>query len=187
MKRSSLAWYITGFCDGEAWFQVRPKTMIDKRYNKVSKGFSVLFAVQLRSDDYKLLKMMKKYFGVGNISTRSRRGNIQEQKQYSVYGVKNNLKVIEHFDKYPLQGKKKKDYQLFREIVMRIYERGLRTPWDLDEYLELVGMCDDLRLDRLPSNTGIKRTELLRQKGGSTELYLPKITKLLIKTGELKI
>jgi len=192
MPRKEFAWYVTGLCDGEAWFQVRPKTCIDKRYDKVSKGFSVLFGMQVREDDKELLEMLNIYFGIGSISTRHRKGKILGEHQYSIYGAKNAQVVIKHFDKYPLLGKKRRDYEAYKAIVNRLYSPetdGLPNDWEghLQDYLEIVEMCDDLRLGRLPKGTPLTIEELLKQKGGSTDLYLPQIINLLVQTGELMI
>ena len=78
-------------------------------------GWSVKarFSIGLHVKDLKILELFKSYFGVGNIHKQGKDGI-----QYEVTSLKDLIKIIDHFNKYPLLTQKKKaDFILFKEIV----------------------------------------------------------------------
>lgn len=67
----------------------------------------------LHPSDIHLLKEVHEYFGVGNLRSRTK------DNVFSVVKLSDILThIIPHFDKYPLQKKKRADYLLFKEAVL---------------------------------------------------------------------
>lgn len=109
-------WYITGFCDGEAAFT----------YSRGYGSFGLYFSVKQREDNRQIVEEIREYFNfIGNIyygkEARPTK-NSGFTKPYAYYRVTkiSELKlIVDHFDKYPLQSRKKQEaYLVWREMVM---------------------------------------------------------------------
>jgi hypothetical protein len=101
--------YITGFTDGEGCFTVGISP--DSKY-KTSYRVKATFQVGLHVNDSALLKQIKLFFGVGNITKLGK-----ESVQYRVSGLDDLNVIINHFNHYPLLTKKYSDYLLFKEVI----------------------------------------------------------------------
>ncbi|OPX30025.1 MAG: hypothetical protein B1H08_02550 [Candidatus Omnitrophica bacterium 4484_171] len=121
--------YITGFCDGEASFsvtlsprkklwEVRPSFSVSQ--NKTSKG--VLFQV-------------KDFFGCGYI-----RPSLKDNTyKYEVRSLKDlTLKIVPHFEKYPLKTEKRKNFEGLRDIVNIMHRSEHLNPKGLKEIFRLM-------------------------------------------------
>lgn len=112
-------WYVSGFVDGEGCFSLIINTENRKRKDKISvyRYWVVDFSIHVRADDEPILREIQRYFEAGRISFVGTREfpavhfNVRDRKDITE-------KVISHFDKYPLEAKKKKDYELWREAVL---------------------------------------------------------------------
>jgi LAGLIDADG endonuclease len=112
-------WYITGFADGEAAFT----------YSRAGGSFGLYFSIKQREDNRQIIKAIYYFFGgLGQIyGGKESQGAPKSgfSKPYAYYRVTKSAelqKVVEHFDKYPLQSQKKHEaYQVWREMV--IYKR----------------------------------------------------------------
>jgi len=121
-------WYITGFCDGEAAFT----------YSRSGGTFNLYFSVRQREDNRQIVEDIREYFNfVGNIyhgKESSPTKNSGPSKPYSYYRVTkiNELKVIiDHFDKYPLQSRKKQEaYQTWRQMAIHKLENYRDIDYD---------------------------------------------------------
>ena len=108
-------WYITGFCDGEAAFT----------YSHASGVFNMYFAIRQREDNRQILEKIQEFFGYagniykdkGHLPTKNS-GFTQPSAYYRVSRIENLLRIIKHFDKYPLPSKKIECYKVWREIVV---------------------------------------------------------------------
>ena len=109
-------WYITGFCDGEAAFT----------YSRSGGTFGMYFAVKQREDNRQIVEDIQEFFNyIGNIyyhkeseSTKNS-GFSKPAAYYRVTRIYELKIIIDHFDKYPLQSKKKLEaYNVWREMVM---------------------------------------------------------------------
>lgn len=115
-------WFITGFSDGEAAFT----------YNRSGRGLALCFSIRLRADDSSLLNSIQRYFGVGKIYynkeslPNKNSGHSKPSLYYRVSKVIELIKIIHHFDKYPLMSKKAKAYKVWRE--MAILKQNLGKP-----------------------------------------------------------
>jgi hypothetical protein len=101
--------YITGFTDGEGCFTVGISP--DSKY-KTSYRVKATFQVGLHVNDSALLKQIKLFFGVGNITKLGK-----ESVQYRVSGLDDLNIIINHFNHYPLLTKKYSDYLFFKEVI----------------------------------------------------------------------
>jgi len=106
-------WYVTGFCDGESTFT----------YSRSGKNLCLYFAIKLNVDDRELLYKIKDFFGVGSmyvgrpVSPRRYSGHTRTYFYYRVSRVRDHIKIIEHFTKYPLVGKKAASFAVWKEMV----------------------------------------------------------------------
>ncbi len=113
-------WYITGFCDGEAAFT----------YSRTGGSFGLYFAVKQREDNRQIIEDIREYFNyIGDIykgkeSQHSPKGGFTKPSAYyRVTRIDELQRIVGHFDKYPLQSKKKFEaYTVWREMVMHKLE-----------------------------------------------------------------
>jgi hypothetical protein len=109
-------WYVSGFCDGEAAFT----------YSKSAETFALYFSIKQRGENRRLIEEIQQYFhNVGNIylgkdSTSSQNRDFFKPSVFYRVTKINELKVIiDHFDRYPLQSKKKLEaYGVWRQMVL---------------------------------------------------------------------
>jgi hypothetical protein len=113
-------WYITGFCDGEAAFT----------YSRMGGSFAIYFAIKQREDNKQIIEEIMAYFNYvgslyhhkGSFPTENS-GYTKPSVYYRVTKGNQLQKIIEHFDKYPLQSQKKfQAYQVWREMVIHKLE-----------------------------------------------------------------
>lgn len=105
-------WYIVGFVDGEGCFAITFSKHKTKRW-KVDP--QLIFEIELRGDDRPILEQIQERFGCGRIYhlAYTRYGWMPHAK-YAVKGSRDIIKkIIPFFKKYPLQGKKRKDFEKF--------------------------------------------------------------------------
>lgn len=106
-------WYVTGFTDGEGTFT----------YSWSSNNLALYFAIKLNFEDRELLYTIKSFFGVGKIyigrpaKPGKYSGHTRTSFYYRVSRIAELQRIIEHFDNYPLVGKKLKSYNIWKEMV----------------------------------------------------------------------
>ncbi len=113
-------WYVTGFCDGEAAFT----------YSRAGGTFGLYFAVKQRQDNRQIVEDIREYFNYvgyiyyGKESKDSPKGGFtQPSAYYRVTKIDQLRRIVDHFDKYPLQSKKKQEaYKVWREMVLHKLE-----------------------------------------------------------------
>ena len=109
--------YVIGFIDGEGSFSVS----INK-HKTLKRGIEVKaeFEIELRADDREILERIMETIGTGIIYDCSyERYGWYPHAKYKITSVKDMEKHLFPFlDRYPPQAKKRRVYQLFREIVM---------------------------------------------------------------------
>ncbi len=146
INNSKLAWYLTGFCDAESFFNV---TISPKQ----SGGYqvSLRFGITLHEKDLPLLNILQKYFnGIGTISVRKHKNCKNPIAYWSVrkfddiYNV-----VIPHFEKYSLLTQKQADFLLFKEIALLMNNKEHLTDAGLLKILAIkasmnLGLSDNL-------------------------------------------
>jgi hypothetical protein len=103
-------WYLTGFFDGEACFNIHLK-----KHTHCKTGWQVQagFFIGLHMKDKALLELIKSSLGVGEIVP-----NTKDKYQYRVRSFKEIREVIiPFFDKYPLITKKKRILNYSRRLL----------------------------------------------------------------------
>lgn len=132
--------WITGFVDGEGCFYVGVNQV-----EKASLGWQVLpeFRVVQHQRDEQVLQKIKNYFGFGSIEV-----NHGDRKEFRVRGLENLNKLVEFFKKNPLESKKKKDFELFSEIIEKMNRRQHLTEQGLREIAEISSRMNEKVIPR---------------------------------------
>lgn len=105
--------FVSGFTDAEGSFSV----LIYKN-SKCKTGYLVkaVFQISLHEKDRALLYGIRDALGgVGKVYDRGKNACM-----YRVYTPEELIKVVDHFDKYPLLSKKRADFELFKSSVYMI-------------------------------------------------------------------
>jgi hypothetical protein len=106
-------WYVTGFADGEASFT----------YSRSGKQMGLYFGIKLTARDRPLLDRIRDFFGFGFIydvkpvAATARSGWTKSSAYYRVTRNADLLRIVAHFDSYPLQGNKAATYAIWRQMV----------------------------------------------------------------------
>jgi len=113
-------WYVTGFSDGEAAFT----------YSRAGGSFGLYFAIKQRDDNREIVEEIREYFNyVGRIyyckeaQPTSNSGFTKPSAYYRVTKTDELQVILDHFDKFPLQSKKKLEaYKVWRDMVLHKLE-----------------------------------------------------------------
>ena len=109
------AWYVTGLSEGEACFQV---TFALRKRLKVGIETRPSFGLSLNQKDLHLLQSVQKFFGCGGI----RYSRADRTYKYEVRSIRDLMrKIIPHFERYPLQGTKREDFERFVSICKKVH------------------------------------------------------------------
>lgn len=111
------AQWITGFVDGEGCFHVGINAN-----KEMTAGYQVLpeFTVVQHERDVKVLNALKSYFGCGVV-----RVNHGDRLAYRVRSKEHLLNfIIPFFVKHPLKTIKRQDFEIFRDILLKM-EKGV--------------------------------------------------------------
>ena len=122
-------WYVTGFCDGEAAFT----------YSRAGGTLALYFAIKQRKDNQQIIEEIREYFHyVGNIyrqkesSLTKNSGASKPAAYYRVTRIGELKIIVDHFDKYPLQSKKKQEaYLVWRQMVTHKLENFRDIDYDI--------------------------------------------------------
>lgn len=130
-------YYITGFVDGEGCFSVS----IGRKRFRVPE-LRLIFEIELREDDEPILKEIQQVLGCGNIYNLNykRYEKWRPHVKLKVSSFKDiSEKVIPFFKQYPLQAKKRKQFEVFCQVaeMMKCNEHknleGIQKIFDLRE------------------------------------------------------
>lgn len=115
-------WYVAGLIEGEGCFCI---TISKHKTNKTGFDPRLMFEIEMIIDDQPLLEKLRRTLGCGNIYILNyERYGWRPHVKYAVKNQKHISDIIiPFFKKYPLQGKKKKDFEFFCEANM-LFERG---------------------------------------------------------------
>ena len=125
MHKALDPWFVTGFCEGEASFT----------YSGRGSHTALYFAIKLTKSDEDLLHSISSFFKVGCIyevkarAPRHNSGYTKSALYYRTTKVSDLQVIVDHFERYPLQGEKKKRYEIWKEMVLlkaqfRQYDRN---------------------------------------------------------------
>jgi len=108
-------WYVTGLSEGEGCFQV---TFALRKRWKVGIETRPSFSLSLNQKDLHLLQSVQKFFGCGGI----RYSRADRTYKYEVRSIRDLVrKIIPHFERYPLQGAKREDFERFASICQKVH------------------------------------------------------------------
>jgi hypothetical protein len=112
------AWF-SGFFDGEGSIVVFTRTSSwDSRYSEFRLGVRI----QIRHDDTSTLEYLRENIGCGRLCRHKGRGNAQDSISWACEKIKDLREVIVPlFDAFPLRTKKRKEYILWKPLVLRRY------------------------------------------------------------------
>jgi len=148
--------YLAGFIDGEGCFYIHFRKDIrhGRKNRPIYYYWDIGFAIVLREDDLNLLKMIKNTLGFGYI-TVDKRGQARLQIT-KITELRN--KLVPFLKKYPLYGKKKYDFLLWRKALEILYRqsikkksrRGVRLGkttinWNKDDLIKLAEIQKSMR------------------------------------------
>ena len=116
-------WYVTGFADGEGSFT----------YSRSGRQMGLYFAIKLTAEEEPILQRLQEFLGVGriyNVVARKPSGHggwTKTARYYRVTRRDDLVRIIEHFDQYPLQTEKLKSYVIWRQMVL-LKQQSFRNP-----------------------------------------------------------
>ena len=126
---ASIAWYFSGFVDGEGSFNV---SLIPRKEYRF--GWKIYLTFNVAQKDPTTLKLIAQHFGTGRIEQRK-----DGVWNYSINDFK-SLKevVIPFFERYPfLSALKKKNFAIFKQIVEIIGRDGHFMKDGLEQVINL--------------------------------------------------
>ena len=141
-------YYITGLFDAKSSFSIESNYSTEGIKVKTNWKVSARFLIKLHSVEFSLLEKIKIQLGVGTVSL-----NIDKKEAvFKVSKLKDIIDVIiPHFDKYPLQGVKCIDYNLWKEAVNFINKKEHITNEGLLKILYVSKILSPRGLDLSPS------------------------------------
>jgi hypothetical protein len=98
---------VTGFADAAASFT----------YSRSSKQLALYFSVKVADTDRTLLEDLQAFFGAGRIYAPA---------YFRVTRRDDLLRIVDHFDRYPLQSSKRTTYEVWRK--MAVAKQHFRRP-----------------------------------------------------------
>ncbi len=110
MKNDLNPFYITGFTEGEGSFYVGVLP------RKMKGGFEVRpsFSLSQNEKDKELIEALIGFFGCGFV----RYSKSDQTFKYEVRSLEDlQSKIIPHFEKYQLEGRKKQDFETFKKVT----------------------------------------------------------------------
>lgn len=106
-------WYVTGLVDGEGSFT----------FSRSGNHMGLYFAIRLNDQDKELLSSIQRFFGgIGHLYSvkafTSNSGKTKAACYYRVTRIDDLLKIVKHFDDYPLEGLKGQSFHVWRDMVL---------------------------------------------------------------------
>ena len=146
--------WITGFVDGEGCFHIS----INK-IPEMSLGWQVLpeFRIVQHEKDEDVLYQIKKYFGFGDVKV-NRTDHHGTRKEFRVRGLENLNRLVNFFNKYKLNTSKRKDFEIFSEVIQLMNNKKHLSKEGLDTIAQLIS-----RMNRKPRLQYLESSETIRQ------------------------
>ncbi len=152
-ERLNASW-IVGFTDGEGCFHIS----INK-IPEMSLGWQVLpeFRIVQHEKDEALLYKIKDYFGFGDVKI-NRIDFHGTRKEFRVRGLENLNKIVKFFEEYKLQTSKKKDFEIFKQVIHLMNNKNHLTKEGLDNISKLIS-----QMNRKKQSKYLESSETIRQ------------------------
>jgi hypothetical protein len=145
-----IAWYVTGFTDGEGCFSVS-----FNRRAKLKTGIEVRpsFCLAQNKRSLEVLKTIHTYFGCGAI----RFSKHDQMYKYEVRSIKDlRERIIPHFQKYPLRTNKAQDFLIFTEVCELIASSHHLNPEYLERLIQRAYLMNEAGLRRVTQEELLK-------------------------------
>ena len=152
-ERLDSSW-IVGFTDGEGCFHISINKL-----DGMSLGWQVLpeFRIVQHEKDEQVLHELKNYFGFGNVKINNSDKNAT-RKGFRVRGLKNLNKIVDFFRKNQLRTSKKKNFEIFAEIIHMMNNKEHLNKKGLDKIAKLVS-----EMNRKPNLKYLESSETICQ------------------------
>jgi len=125
-------YYVTGFTDGEGCFCV---SISPRNFKNVEWEIRPSFSISQNKKSRGVLFRIRDYFGCGSIRV-SRKDNTYKYEVRSVGELFS--KVVPHFEKYPLQTEKKRDFYALKKVIEIMHNKQHTTPEGLRQIFEIL-------------------------------------------------
>ncbi len=122
--------YITGFVDGEGSFSI---TISPRQFEKVKWEVRPSFSISQNKESRGVLFQIKDYFKCGIIRP-NRKDNTYKYEVRSLEDL--DMKIIPHFQRYPLKTEKRKDFEVFVETIKIIKQDKHLTEEGFQQIIE---------------------------------------------------
>ena len=158
-ERLDARW-VSGFVDGEGCFHVS----INK-VPKMSIGWQVLpeFRVVQHERDERVLNELRRFFNAGKVVV-----NHGTRKELRIRKISELKQVISFFEQYPLQTKKRKDFEIFKKILELMEQKEHLTVKGLTK---IANLCWEMNRKVKPRI--LESSETIRQKSHERLRYSP--------------
>ena len=111
----AFGYWLAGFMDGESCFTIYRNPGFGNREHG---SWSCMMSLSLRDDDSRLIRRIHQLTKIGDLLERPSQARAQPQLEWRVRRKADCFRLIEILDRYPLQSKKAKDYDLWRQAMM---------------------------------------------------------------------
>jgi hypothetical protein len=149
--------YIVGLTDGEGCFYVN----VRDRNSRWSPKVETHFYIKLREDNKELLEEVKESFGCGAVYfQKENRPNHAHCYRFEINSQRDISQVlVPFFEQHSLRSPKKKDFEIFRQIV-QMAQRGEHKTED--------GLAE-MRNLKMQMNGWARRMREIRTSGGNAK------------------
>jgi hypothetical protein len=100
-------WFVTGFVQGAGTFT----------YSRSDRNIALYFAIGRPEEDAELLTRVQTFFGGAGRVYAVRTGSSVSRRYLRIARVDELARVVDHFERYPLQGAKGKTFEIWSEMV----------------------------------------------------------------------
>jgi len=155
-------WYITGLIDAEGSFTVN---LSPNKWRKNGYIINVALSLALNYENKSLLERIRNTLSVGNVYYRSR----DKTFIWKVSNIKDiNNVILPHFYKYPLLTEKRKDFEIFKEIIYKLIGKTHLSKDGIIEIIKLkshmnLGLSNKLKSD-IPELGHCLKKEIVNEK-----------------------
>ena len=155
-ERLKIAYWISGFVDGEGCFSV---SMIKNKTTKFGTQIFPEFVVTQGAKSLSALEEIQKFFNCGNIFVNKRYDNHKEDLyRYcvrSIYELEN--KIVPFFKQNQLKTHKRNDFEIFSKIVISMSKRKHLTTKGFIEIAKLIETMNRKKKSRFLESSETKR------------------------------
>ena len=155
-ERLNTNW-VVGFVDGEGCFHVSINKL-----KCMKLGWQVLpeFRIVQHEKDKLLLQKIRNFFGCGNVVV-----NHGDRKELRIRGIENLNRIVKFFQENKLQTRKKKNFELFAEIIFLMNDKKHLTKKGLERIAEIASQMNrQVKRKYLESPETIRQTHYNTQK-----------------------